>query len=169
MVEHHILVDVTHMSAVAIDATLQLLDRLDPTGTVPVIATHSACRTFGGAVYNLTDEHIAAIARRSGVIGLIACRHWMAQGLPQPRSFDDTMNVICAHIDHIHRVVGDPPGVHRFAAFGSDQDGFIKPALPGLDTPAGFVRVEEELTRRYGATAAASICAGNALRVLRWW
>lgn len=168
MVEHRVLVDVTHMSPEAIDATLLLLHGLDPNNSAPLIATHSACKALSNARYNLSDGHIAAIAARNGVIGLIACRHWMARGMREPTTFADTMDLICRHIDHVRSVAGDPPGVHRFAAFGSDQDGFIKPALPGLDTPAGFVAVEQELVRRYGSDAAQSICSGNALRVLQY-
>ena len=168
MTEHHILVDVTHMSAPCIDETLQLLDRLDPNGEVPVIATHSACKTFSGAKYNLSDEHIAAIARRNGVVGLIACEHWMARGLPKPKTFEDTMATIYRHIDHIHDVVKAPAGAHKFVAFGSDQDGFIKPALRGLETPEGFTLVEAGITARY-QEAARDICSGNALRVLNYW
>jgi microsomal dipeptidase-like Zn-dependent dipeptidase len=173
MVEHRILVDVTHMSARSIDETLQLLDRLDPAGAVPLVATHSACKALTGARYNLSDEHIAAIARRRGVIGLIACRHWMAMGMGEPKTFDDTVEVICRHVDHIESVVRGVPtdldGDHLFTAFGSDQDGFIKPSLPTLETPAGFSRVQDALTTRYGAPAAARICSGNALRVLANW
>ena len=168
MVENRILVDVTHMSRASIEATLRLIDQLDPQGTVPLVATHSACQTFGRAPYNVADDQIAAIAQRGGVIGLIASEHWMAQGFPKPKTFDDSMDIVCRHIDHIRTVVGDPEGVHRFVAFGSDQDGFIKPALPGFETPAGFVRVEEELVKRYGAAAAGDISSGNALRVLRY-
>ena len=168
MVENHILVDVTHMSGKSFAATLRLLDQLDPGGTVPLVATHSACQAFSGVKYNLSDNHIAAIAKRGGVVGLIACRHWMSKGMQEPKTFDQTMDVICRHIDHIRTVVGDPGGVHRYTAFGSDQDGFIKPALPGLEVPAGFMQVEEELTKRYGPVAAANICSGNALRVLQY-
>jgi membrane dipeptidase len=169
MVEHGILVDVTHMSERSIDDTLRLLDRLDTQRAVPLIATHSACRVFGGAGYNLSDAHIAAIAERGGVVGLIACKHWMSKGMSEPRMFADTMDVICKHIEHIRKVTGEPEGVHRFSAFGSDQDGFIKPPLPGLGTPAGFTAVEQELARRYGQAVAEQICSGNALRVLRSW
>jgi microsomal dipeptidase-like Zn-dependent dipeptidase len=173
MLDHRILIDVTHMSARSIDETLHLLDQHDPNGAVPLLATHSACKALTRAQYNLSDEHIAAIARRRGVIGLIACRHWMAMGMPAPKTIGDTMDVICRHIDHIESVVQgvdtDLDGDHLFTAFGSDQDGFIKPSLPGLETPAGFAQVEAELTKRYGAVAAERICSGNALRVLGYW
>src|SRR5207247_4430248 len=48
MVDNHILIDLTHMREESIDDTLDLLDRpdVDPQGTVPVVATHSAYR-FG--------------------------------------------------------------------------------------------------------------------------
>lgn len=173
MVDHRILIDVTHMSARSIDETVALLDRRDPDRAVPLVATHSACKAVSSARYNLSDAHIAAIARRRGVIGLIACKHWMAGGLREPKSVSDTTDVICRHIDHIEAVVGhvdtDLDGSHRFAAFGSDQDGFIKPALAGLDTPDGYSQVRAALQDRYGAEAAARICAGNALRALEYW
>jgi microsomal dipeptidase-like Zn-dependent dipeptidase len=164
MVHEHILIDLTHMSEHAIDDTLQLLDRLDPASTVPVIATHSACR-LGGLAYNLSNRHIKAIEKRRGVVGLIACRHYMADGLARPRKFDDSMGVICRHIDKIHQVTGS----HDSAAFGSDMDGFIRPTLPGLETPVAFKSVEERLLHAYGPGPAQQICSGNAMRVLSYW
>ena len=56
-----------------------------------------------------------------------------------------------------------------YTAFGSDLDGFIKPTMPGLETPAAFARVEQRLIQKYGAAIAGQICSGNALRVLRYW
>jgi microsomal dipeptidase-like Zn-dependent dipeptidase len=166
MVDEHVLIDVTHMSDPATGATLALLDELDPARQVPVIASHAACE-FGNLEYNLSDRQVEAIARRRGVIGLIAGTHYMAPGTakPQPRTFDDTMDVMFAHIDRIRQVTGS----HDHAALGSDLDGFIKPTLPGLGSPAGFAEVEQRLTRKYGATVAQQICSGNAMRVLGYW
>lgn len=166
MVDEHVLIDVTHMSDPATDAALALLDELDPGRQVPVIATHAACE-FGSREYNLADRHIDAIAKRRGVIGLIACTHYMAHGtaIPKPKTFDDSMDVICTHIDRIRQVTGS----HDYAAFGSDLDGFIKPTLPGLESPSGFAEVEERMTQKYGAVAAKQICSGNAMRVLGYW
>jgi microsomal dipeptidase-like Zn-dependent dipeptidase len=166
MVDEHVLIDVTHMSDPATAAALALLDQLDPGRQVPVIASHAACE-FGAMEYSLSDAQVEAIARRRGVIGLIACTHYMAHGTtkPKPLTFDDSMDVICTHIDRIRRVTGS----HDYAAFGSDLDGFIKPTLPGLGSPAGFAEVEQRLTQKYGPTAAQQICAGNAMRVLGYW
>jgi microsomal dipeptidase-like Zn-dependent dipeptidase len=182
MVDHRILVDLTHMSEHAIDDTLAILERHDDGDRkVPVIAGHSACRAFKGAEYNLSDRNIRRIADRGGVIGLIACKHWMATWagtfrhggftrgmrwiLPFARTFGSTIQVIHDHIDHILHVTG---GNYDCIALGSDQDGFIKPALPDLAMPEGFVRVEEALVKAYGPTNAAKICSGNALRVLNY-
>lgn len=164
MVENGILVDVTHMSARSIDDTLTLLDETDPHRTVPLIATHSACK-MDGPQYNVSDAHIAAIARRGGVVGLIACEHWMARGLTKPKIFADTVDIMCRHIDRIRQAAGS----HDVAAFGSDQDGFIKPTLPGLESPEGYRQLEAALVTRYGAQVAKQICSGNALRVLEYW
>jgi len=166
MLDEHILIDVTHMSDPATDATLALLDHLDPGHTVPVIASHAAYE-FGDREYNLSHQQIQAVANRKGVIGLIACPHYMAQGTtkPKPKTFDDSMEVIYAHIDRIRQITGS----HEYTAFGSDQDGFIKPTLPGLETPAGFAEVEERLAQKFGAATAQQICSGNAMRVLGYW
>lgn len=162
LVSNGILVDTTHMSARALEETTRLLDEIDPQRAVPLLATHAACR-FGRADYNLSDDQIRTIAARGGLIGLIACRHWMADGLPAPKTIDDTLRVLYRHIDRLHHVTGS----HDHTAFGSDQDGFIKPALPGLELPSGFQAVQEGLTVRYGSDVAERICSGNGLRILR--
>lgn len=164
MVDNHVLVDVTHMSPRAFRETMETLDALDPDGRVPVLASHSAC-DLGGLHYNLSDVQIRAIARRGGVVGLIACTHYMARGFPKPRTFRDSMDILFRHIDHLHDVTGS----HETTAMGSDQDGFIKPTLPGLETPRGYDAVERALGERYGPDIANRICEGNARRVLAYW
>ena len=164
MVEQRILIDLTHMSGPAMTETLARLDTIDPQRRVPVVATHGAY-AFGGLKYNLRDAQLQAIAARRGVVGLIVCKHYMTDGLSQPSTFDDTITTLCRHIDKIHDVTGS----YEAIAFGSDLDGFIKPTLPGLETPAAFASVAARLTARYGAAIAEQICSTNALRVLQYW
>jgi microsomal dipeptidase-like Zn-dependent dipeptidase len=163
MFEHRILVDVTHMSTRSFDDTMALLDQLDPGLSAPVIAGHTAYR-FTGHEYDLSEQQVRQIARRRGVIGLILCPHWIDPAT-RARSFQESVQALCRHIDRLQAITGS----HEFTAIGSDQDGFIKPALPGLETPIGMGALEEELARRYGRGTTSLICSENARRVLAWW
>jgi microsomal dipeptidase-like Zn-dependent dipeptidase len=163
MLENKVLVDVTHMSARSLQETLDHFDELDPDRTFPVIASHGAYR-FGHLAYNLDADTIRRIAARGGVIGLIMCSHYIASGLrPRaPRMFEHSFHLLCEHIDQICEVTESFDNV----AIGSDLDGFIKPALPGLEHMGRMARLQDELVKRYGGDLAAKITHGNALRVL---
>jgi microsomal dipeptidase-like Zn-dependent dipeptidase len=163
MVRERVLVDITHMSERAIDDTFSLLDQLDPERTVPVIGSHVACR-LGKLEYCLTDTTIKRIADRGGVLGCILGEHYIADGLPDdPKSFDDSFGALARHVDHIRDVTGS----HDYVAIGSDLDGYIKPALPGLEHMGRMGALQSALVGRYGAEDAERMSSGNALRVLR--
>jgi microsomal dipeptidase-like Zn-dependent dipeptidase len=171
MFANRILVDVTHMSHASVTQTLDLLDDLDPTGDTPVIATHGACRfperpRFRQLDYNLRDETIKRIAERGGVIGLIACKHYISRGLRLPWfvwTFGQSVKLLCRHIDHIAELTGS----YDHVGIGTDLDGFIKPALPGLKDSSRMAALQDALVERYDTETAKQICSGNALRVLR--
>jgi microsomal dipeptidase-like Zn-dependent dipeptidase len=157
MAENGILIDVTHMSELAIDETLDLLPP-----ELPVIATHAACR-LGSLAYNVSGELVRRIAGRGGVLGLLACEHYISDGAAKPESFRDSVGLLCRHIDHICEVTGSDEHV----AFGTDLDGYIKPALPGLEHLGRMHALQEALVERYGADTAARFSSENALRVIR--
>lgn len=169
MAENGILVDVTHMSQAAIDRVFEVLEAHDtrtkrktPT---PVIAGHMACRFNRGREYNLSPDTIERIAKRGGVMGVIFCEHWIRQGIPKPkpRSLRESFAMMRAHIDQ----VGNLTGSDKYVAIGSDLDGFIKPALSGLDDMARMRELEECLIACYGERTARRITWYNPLRVLR--
>ncbi len=163
MIDAGILIDITHMSRRAIDDTFAVLERRDPGRTVPVIATHMACR-LGGLEYAFDDDTIRRVGERGGVLGCILCRHYIGSGVRSaPRSFESSVAALCAHIDRIHTVTGSFDHV----AIGSDLDGYIKPALPGLEHMGHMRALQQALAERYGAADAERICSANALRVLR--
>ena len=162
MVDEGILVDITHMSERAIADTFDLTDRRAAGVPVPLIATHMACR-FGKLQYNLTPETIAQVGKRGGLLGLIACEHYISDGNSKPKSFDDSFRLICKHIDHICTITGSDDHV----AFGSDIDGYIKPALIGLEHLGHMRGLQQALEERYGATTARKFSSENALRVLK--
>ncbi len=163
MIDHGILVDITHMSARAVEDTFTLLDRQDPDRRIPVIATHMACR-FGKLEYCLPDDTIRQVSERGGVLGCILCEHYITSGLRgRVSSFEDSVAALCRHIDRIH----DLTGSFDHIAIGSDLDGYIKPALPGLEHMGRMRALQGSLRERYGPEHAEKICNGNALRVLR--
>jgi microsomal dipeptidase-like Zn-dependent dipeptidase len=161
MAEHHVLVDITHMNQKAIDHTFRVM----PPAT-PLIASHMACR-LGSAEYNLTDEVIREVGRRGGVLGVIACEHWACDGPPPtPKTFEQTVEVVCTHIDRVIDLTGSDDHV----AIGSDLDGYIKPALHGLEHEGRMKDLEAALVTKYGAARAKKICSENVLRLLRsYW
>jgi microsomal dipeptidase-like Zn-dependent dipeptidase len=163
MVEEGILVDITHMSGQALLDTFAVLDRRDPERRIPLLATHMACR-FGRLEYCLDDDTIRRVAERGGVLGCILCQHYMTDGLRDGAdSFEQSVEVLCRHIDRLHDLTGSFDAI----GIGSDLDGYIKPALPGLQHMGHMRALQDSLRERYGAENAAKICSENALRVLR--
>ncbi|MBI5105198.1 MAG: membrane dipeptidase [Solirubrobacterales bacterium] len=165
LAERGVLVDVTHMSAASFTETLDLLDEVDPGRRLPVLASHMACR-FGDYAYNMTDDQIRRVADRGGVLGIIACRHYMTNGLRRRGrnpSWDDTKELMFAHAERIAAVTGS----WEHAAIGSDLDGYIKPALAGLTHEGRMRDLQAALRDRFGPQRAEQIASGNALRVLR--
>jgi microsomal dipeptidase-like Zn-dependent dipeptidase len=165
MVRERVLIDLSHMSDRALDATFDLLDRLDPAREVPVLATHVAYR-FGHQDYNLDEPTVRRIAERGGLIGLILSEHQGADGLGHPRSAQDSIALLCRHIDRLHEITGS----HRHTGIGTDFDGFIKPTLKGLEDAGDLAALERALAERYGPEDGELIASGNALRLLRgYW
>ncbi len=161
MVEHHVLVDITHMNEKAVDHTFKLMDGLPE--RPPLIASHIACR-FGSAEYNLSDRVIKEVGARGGVMGVIDCEHWSCDGpVPTPKTLAESVDVICKHIDRIVDLTGSDDHV----AIGSDLDGYIKPALTGIEHMGKMKRLQHALQDRYGPDVARKVCCDNALRVLR--
>jgi microsomal dipeptidase-like Zn-dependent dipeptidase len=162
MMQQGILVDVTHMSRRSIKQTLDLMDELDPKAEIPVLATHQAY-AFGGLQYSLDDETIKRIAGRGGVIGCILCKHYISSGLKKGelKTAADSVSYLSEHINMIRKLTGS----HEHTGIGSDLDGYIKPALPGLEHMGLMGELQSELRKRYPDDVDA-ICSGNALRVL---
>jgi microsomal dipeptidase-like Zn-dependent dipeptidase len=77
--------------------------------------------------------------------------------------FEDSFAALCRHIDKIH----DLTDSYENIGIGSDLDGYIKPALPGLEHMGRMADLQHALRERYGELDANKICSENALRVLR--
>lgn len=168
MTEHGIMVDLAHMSEASLDETFRILDARDPEHRVPPIVSHGACR-FGRRGYNLSDATVRRIGERGGLIGLSASERHLTNGLRRrgTRTWQDTVEVICAHVERIRDLTG---GTFEHVAIGSDMDGFIRPAVHGLEHAGRMAALRDALLERYGDEDVERICSGNALRLLeRHW
>lgn len=167
MVRERVLLDLSHMSELALADSFELLDRLDPDHTVPVLASHVGYR-FGHQEYNLSERTIRRVAERDGMIGLILSEHQAADGIRRrhTRRLGQSLSVLIRHIERIAEITG----THRHIGIGSDHDGFIKPTLAGLEDSGRLSSLEGPLRHRFGAEAADAILGANALRLLRtYW
>jgi microsomal dipeptidase-like Zn-dependent dipeptidase len=165
MIGKRMLVDVSHMSDASFDETLSMIEAHPGT---PVLATHSAFRfgyARGGLEYNLDPAQVRRIRDVDGVIGLIMCTHYVSHGLYPPEETSHSLDLLYAHIDAIAELCD---WSHDHIAIGSDLDGFIKPALPGLERLEYMGALQDGLVRRYGREIADKISSGNALRMLRY-
>jgi microsomal dipeptidase-like Zn-dependent dipeptidase len=172
MVAERVLIDVTHMSGPALDATFTLLDDIDPDKEIPVLASHGAVR-FKDHPYNLSRETIEQIVARNGVIGLILGEKLATADVRETptETLEDSLDVLFKHVDRIQEWSGPPQArAYDNVAIGTDLDGFVKPTLAGLQTAEDLHLLESALIERYGPDVAAKITTGNALRLLRgYW
>ena len=160
MVDHNVLVDVSHMRQDALDDTLALLDDLDPDRELPVSASHVGVRSVGpdDQAYNVTPETMQRIAERDGVIGLILAEHQAGRAADEKQS----RAIVSAHVRAIHAALG----THAHTAIGSDLDGFIKPTLAGLQRAADLAKLEDWIRADF-PDAADAILQENAERLIR--
>lgn len=152
----------------------------------PIIASHSSCRALCNVPRNMTDDMIAALAKKGGVIqinfncGFLseksaeAAKHVQASSLPGAAGEDATiaeyrkkvppatLEDVVAHIDHAVKVGGiDAVGI------GSDFDGvFCTPR--GLEDPSKFPNLTRALLEKgYTEEQIRKIYGANFLRVMR--
>jgi microsomal dipeptidase-like Zn-dependent dipeptidase len=165
LVENRILIDLSHMDPPGIRETFALLDEIDPDSEVPVISTHAGYR-FGTQQYMHDEETLLQIQRRGGVAGLIMAQYQLNDGIRKKGDYtetlDESLEVICKHIDKI----ADVTGGYETIALGTDFDGFIKPTMGGLETMADLKLLEQALRKRYGNVDAERMMWKNALGVL---
>jgi len=142
-----ILIDVSHLS-----------DRgfweLEERATRPIFASHSNARAIVRNPRNLTDDQIRAIVRADGIVGLTFVP-WFATS-SEPAGIEDVLR----HVEHVCALGGE-----KHVAFGSDFDG-ISRHVAGLENPAKYPRLIEELLKRYPESFVKDIAGDNAFRFL---
>ena len=133
--------------------------------TTPIIASHSNCRSLAGALRNLTDEQIKAVAKTGGVIGMNALNVFVRENEPVV-----TVSQLVDHVDHIATIAGiDHVGI-GFDLCDSHAD-FLQmvPDLEScdiIDTHAGLGEFTQELIiHGYNDDAILQVLGGNFMRV----
>ena len=119
----------------------------------PIVASHSNARALCGVGRNLSDEMIAALARRGGVMGLCFCYDFLTSG------GGEWLDMAVAHARHIYDVGGAD-----VLALGSDFDGI--PPVAGCDCTA-LPLLARRLADVLPAEAVDKMLWSNAMRVWR--
>ena len=165
MHKHKVLIDISHMSEEAIEATFDLVESLDADSGAdkldfPLIATHVGMRSEGpdAQAYNLSQATAKRIRERGGLIGLIMAQHQLG------KTADATASraVVNRHLQAIEQACGD----HQATAFGTDLDGFIKPTIEGVQRAADLSVLAEWIREDHPGDAQ-DILYGNARRVFK--
>ena len=145
------MVDISHVA----DKTFW--DALE-TSQAPIFASHSSCRALADSPRNMTDEMIAALAKKGGVIQVNFSCGFLTKRASPPASLEDVVE----HIDHAVKAGGiDAVGI------GSDFDG-ITCAPKGLEDVSKFPGLTRALLEKgYKPADLRKIYGGNILRVMR--
>jgi membrane dipeptidase len=146
-----ILLDISHLAPAGVRDVLETSSR-------PIIASHSNAHALCPHVRNLTDEQLAAIAAKDGVVGVTYVPQFLTDG-GQGVSLDTLLD----HVGHIVRVAGiDHVGL------GSDFDGFTSPPPTGLEDVACLPALSAGLIRRgYDADGVRKVLGSNFMRVFQ--
>jgi membrane dipeptidase len=160
-------------------------DALETSGA-PIIASHSSCRALCNVPRNMTDEMIAALAKKGGVIQINFNCSFLSEKsaeaakkvpdsmLPGTRGEDATIAEykkkvppatladVVAHIDHAVKIGGiDAVGI------GSDFDG-VSCTPTGLEDVSKFPNLTRALLEKgYSEGDIRKIYGGNTLRLMR--
>src|SRR5580700_6940785 len=160
------------------------------TSSAPIIASHSSCRALCNVPRNMTDQMIAALAKKGGVMQInFNCGFLSEKSAAAAKKLDPTIMAaasagklsedavieeyrkkvppatlqdVVAHIDHAVKIGGiDAVGI------GSDFDGvFCTPR--GLEDVSKFPNLTRALLEKgYSAEDIRKIYGGNTLRLMR--
>jgi len=129
----------------------------------PIFASHSSCRALCDVPRNMTDEMIAALGKKGGVIQInFNCGFLTKRAADEKSGIRASLADVVAHIDHAVKIAGvDAVGI------GSDFDG-ITCTPEGLDDVSKFPNLTRALLEKgYSAADIRKIYGGNTLRLLR--
>jgi membrane dipeptidase len=131
------------------------------------IASHSNPRRFLPTTRGLSDEMIALLAERGGVVGIVPYNLFLKPGWRRgDRREGVSLTLVADAIDHVCQVTGS----HRHVGIGTDFDGGL--GLEHVPVEVNSVADLQKLSgllagRGYEDNQIADILSGNWLRILR--
>ena len=133
-----------------------------------VFISHGNCRALVDHDRQISDEQIAAVVGRGGVIGVVMDEWMLVPGYVRDDSQRQraSFESVVGHIDHICSIAGDTDHV----AIGSDLDGgFGTEQTPvGLETIADLHQIAEVMIQQgYSDSQVNQVFSGNWLRFFR--
>ena len=144
-----VILDLSHMADQAVADAFELWRG-------PIMASHSDSRTFVPGDRQLTDESVAEIARRGGVVGVsFYARHLRSSGRA-------TLDDVVRHIVQHAKSAGSPEHV----ALGTDLDGGFDGKLAPIDSLTKLKELPPRLRRHFSRAQVDGIMGGNWLEFL---
>ncbi|TMB47878.1 MAG: peptidase M19 [Chloroflexi bacterium] len=122
----------------------------------PIIASHANARSLVPGDRQLTDETVAEIARRGGIVGVSFYGHHLR------RSGRPTLKDVVEHLVHHARAAGGPEHV----ALGTDLDGGFDARQAPFDDLAKLKELPPMLRRYFSRAQVEGIMGANWLRFL---
>jgi membrane dipeptidase len=153
------ILDLSHLAE---EAFYQAVDRYEGV----VMASHSNPRRFCPTDRGLSDEMIARLIERDGVVGIVPYNAFLKPGWRQGDRKDEvTLADVADAVDHVCQIAGSAQHV----GIGSDFDGGfgVEHTPQGVDTVADLLTLRDPLAARgYTAAQIDDILGGNWLRLL---
>jgi len=122
----------------------------------PIMASHSNARALVPGDRQVTDETVAEIARRGGVVGVSFYQHHLR------KSGRATLEDVVKHLVHHARAAGSPEHV----GLGTDLDGGFDARQAPIDSLARLKELPARLRLHFSKTQVEGIMGGNWLAFL---
>ena len=165
-----VIVDISHVADKTFWDVLEV-------SRAPVFASHSSSRALSDIPRNMTDDMIAALSKKGGVVQInFGCEFlsqksadtstWINPSLkarkPEPKIVPATLEDAVAHIEHIRKIAGIGA-----VGIGSDYDG-VECTPVGLEDVSKFPALTLALKAKgYKDAEIRKVYGGNFLRVMR--
>jgi membrane dipeptidase len=145
-----VILDLSHMAQEAVEDAFKMWRG-------PIMASHSNSRALVPGDRQVTDETVAEIARRGGIIGVSFYKDHLR------KSGRATLDDVVRHIVHHARAAGGPEHV----GIGTDVDGGFDSRYAPFDDLAKLKELPVKLRRHFSRTQVEGVMGGNWIEFLR--